>query len=230
MMWVMQTDTDAAPRLRRDALRNRQLLIDAATEVLREQGMDAPLDEIARRAGVGNATLYRRFPTRKDLYEAVFASMGGLVGEAAARAERVEDPWAAFAGYIEELTEFCASNRGFSDLMLAGMATSVALNAARVESDEALRGLLLRAQRAGAVRPDICLEDVLFLMCALQRVNPAAEAVAPGTWRRHLTIALDALRPTGSATTPLPTPAITPDQLLRLAAEFHPAKGTAADH
>ncbi|MDT7556851.1 MAG: hypothetical protein QOI68_1321, partial [Pseudonocardiales bacterium] len=58
MMRVMQTDTDVAPRLRRDAQRNRQLLIDAATEVLREQGMDASLDEIARRAGVGNATLY----------------------------------------------------------------------------------------------------------------------------------------------------------------------------
>ena len=155
----MQTDTDVAPRLRRDAQRNRQLLIDAATEVLREQGMDASLDEIARRAGVGNATLYRRFPTREDLYEAVFANMGGMVGEAAMRAHLIDDPWTAFATYIEEITQFCAADRGLSDLMMAGMAKSPALNAVRLESERVLQDLLDRAQRQGAIRPDIYLED-----------------------------------------------------------------------
>jgi AcrR family transcriptional regulator len=223
MMRVMQTDTDVAPRLRRDAQRNRQLLIDAATEVLREQGIDASLDEIARRAGVGNATLYRRFPTREDLYEAVFANMGGVVQEAASRAELVADPWTAFASYIEEVTQFCAADRGFSDLMMAGMAKSPALNAVRLESERILQGLLDRAQREGAVRPDIYLEDVILMLCAQQRVSPAAEAVAPGTWRRHLAIALDGFRQTGS-TTELTAPPMTAEQMNRLAEQFQPAK------
>jgi AcrR family transcriptional regulator len=224
MMRVMQTDMDVAPRLRRDAQRNRQLLIDAATEVLREQGMDASLDEIARRAGVGNATLYRRFPTREDLYEAVFANMGGPVREAAARAQATEDPWTAFTGYIEELTESCASDRGFSDLMMAGMAKSPALNAVRLESEQVMQALLERAQQQGAARPDVYIADVILVLCALMRVSPAAEAVAPGTWRRHLTIALDGFRRTDS-TTRLTTPPMTSDQLLLLAEQFHPTKG-----
>jgi AcrR family transcriptional regulator len=232
MMRVMQTDTDVAPRLRRDAQRNRQLLIDAATEVLREQGMDASLDEIARRAGVGNATLYRRFPTREDLYEAVFANMGGMVGEAATRAHLVDDPWTAFATYIEEITQFCAADRGLSDLMMAGMAKSPALNAVRLESERVLQDLLDRAQRQGAIRPDIYLEDVTLMLCAMHRVTPAAETVAPGTWRRHLAIALDGFRHTGS-TTELTAPPMTPDQMFRLAEQFQPPKGpdrSAAGH
>jgi AcrR family transcriptional regulator len=227
MMLVMQTDTDVAPRLRRDAQRNRQLLIDAATEVLREQGMDASLDEIARRAGVGNATLYRRFPTRDDLYEAVFANMGVPIQEAAARARLVEDPWVAFSGYIEEMTESCASDRGFSELIMAGMAKSAVLNKIRVENDETVRELLTRGQEAGVIRPDICLEDVIFVLCALQRVSPAAEAVAPGVWRRYLAIALDGFRASGSTTT-LTTPPMTSEQVLGLADQFHPAKGSGA--
>jgi AcrR family transcriptional regulator len=225
MMRVMQTDTDVAPRLRRDAQRNRQLLIDAATEVLREQGMDASLDEIARRAGVGNATLYRRFPTREDLYEAVFANMGVPMREAAARALLVEDPWAAFSGYIEEITESCASDRGFSDLIMAGMAKSAVLNKIRMESDEVIRELLARGQRAGAIRPDIYLEDIFLAFCAIQRVSPAAEAVAPGVWRRHLAITLDGFRASDS-TTRLTTPPLTADQALRVADQFHPTKGS----
>jgi len=222
----MQTDTDVAPRLRRDAQRNRQLLIDAATQVLREQGMDASLDEIARRAGVGNATLYRRFPTREDLYEAVFANMGVPMQEAAARARLVEDPWASFSGYIEAVTESCASDRGFSDLIMAGMARSAVLNEIRVENDEFIRELLTRGQRAGVIRPDIVLEDVVFTLCAMQRVTPAAEAVAPGVWRRHLAIALDSFRASGSTTTTLTTPPMTSEQILGLADQFHPPKGS----
>src|SRR4051812_27126806 len=88
-------DTGGERKLRRDAERNRKLLLDAAREVFAEHGLDASLDEIARRAGVGNATLYRRFPTRESLYAAVFADLGDIMRELGERALRIENAWNA---------------------------------------------------------------------------------------------------------------------------------------
>jgi len=117
MMQLMQMQKRrSGPR--RDAARNRRLLVEAAGEVLREQGLDASLDEIARRAGVGNATLYRHFPTRERLYEVVFAEAGDMLERACNRALAIDDPWTALATYFEEACAFISDNQGLSDLMM----------------------------------------------------------------------------------------------------------------
>src|SRR5919202_6975888 len=92
---------DARPGLRTDARRNRRRLLESAREVMREQGLDASLGEIARRAGVGNATLYRHFPTREALCEAVFAEFGSELEQIRKRVLRIEDPWTALVPLFE---------------------------------------------------------------------------------------------------------------------------------
>jgi len=101
-----------ATRLRADAERNRAALLAAAREIFGEHGLDASLDEIARRAGVGNATLYRRFPTRRDLIAEVFAGQMTEYVELAEHALREPDPWAAFVGYLTRLFELQATEFG----------------------------------------------------------------------------------------------------------------------
>src|SRR5882757_8448738 len=197
MMWVMKTEKGGSG-LRRDAVRNRQLLIDAAGEVLGEQGLDAPLDEIARRAGVGNATLYRHFPTRERLYEVVFAEAGDMLERACNRALAIDDPWTALATYFEEA---CA-----------------------LKADTLMQTLLDRAQERGAVRADIVLTDVLFVLASLLRVVPASAAISPDAWRRHLAITLDGLRPRDGAN--LPPTSLSYEQLVGLGQQFHQRRQT----
>src|SRR4051794_4136234 len=107
-----------AVRLRADAERNRTALLAAARVVFGEHGLEASLDEIARRAGVGNATLYRRFPTRRDLIAAVFAGRMSEYVELADEALRNPDPWQAFVGYLTRVCEVQATDRGLSELLV----------------------------------------------------------------------------------------------------------------
>jgi len=223
MMRVMKTEKGSSG-LRRDAVRNRQLLIDAAGEVLGEQGLDAPLDEIARRAGVGNATLYRHFPTRERLYEEVFAEAGDMLERALDRALGIDDPWTALATYFEEACAFIADNQGLSDLMMQGMPRSPVLNDFRVKADTLMQTLLDRAKGRGAVRADIRLTDVLFILASLLRVVPASATISPDAWRRHLAITLDGLRPRDGAD--LPPTSLSYEQLVGLGQQFHQRRQT----
>src|SRR3954452_19376174 len=103
--------------LRADAARNREAIVEAARAVFAEQGLDAPLDEIAKRAGTGNATLYRRFPTRGDLIAAVFAERMGDHLAAVERALAHEDPWEGFASYVQAVTSMQTRDHGIADLV-----------------------------------------------------------------------------------------------------------------
>src|SRR6266508_3955540 len=103
--------------LRADAARNRQALLSAAREIMSEQGLDAPLDEIARRAGVGNATLYRRFPTRIDLIVAVFAERMAEHARAVEEALADPDSWQGLRRYITAAAALQVRDRGIADLV-----------------------------------------------------------------------------------------------------------------
>src|ERR1700754_1301964 len=104
-----------AHRLRADAERNRTALLTAAREVFGEHGLDASLDEIARRAGVGNATLYRRFPSRRDLIAEVFAGQMTEWVDLSELALADPDPWNGFLTYVTRVCEMQATDRGLSD-------------------------------------------------------------------------------------------------------------------
>ncbi|WP_354638780.1 TetR/AcrR family transcriptional regulator [Kitasatospora camelliae] len=199
--------------LRRDAQRNREALIAAAAELFAEHGLDTPLDVIARTAGVGNATLYRHFPTREDLVGEVFAAAGQVLVEAGqeALAESEADAWAAIERYFRRIFELVESNRGFNDLVTMAIPTVPALAEMSRRNAETVGVLVERAQEQGAMRRDVGAMDLLFMLGPLCRAVPAASDLRPGLWRRYLALLLDGFRT--AATHPLPEPPVGDDRL-----------------
>ncbi|MFG3319545.1 TetR/AcrR family transcriptional regulator [Streptomyces sp. NPDC048171] len=213
---------EGAPRQRRDARRNRELLLEAAHEVFTEQGLDAPLDVIARRAGVGNATLYRHFPTRAALVDAVFRdSLTGTM-EAGERARRAPDAWAGLTGYLDVVFAALAADRGSNDLMTTHLRGVDSLEAVHEHNRRTVDALLVRCRDEGSVRADVTTEDVLFGLAALGRAVPAlTAATAPDAWRRPLALFLAGLR-AGPAAPALPAPALTAADLGEVLRELGP--------
>lgn len=194
----MPTDDARCPRRRRlrsDAKRNRSALADAAREVFAERGLDAPLEQVAKRARVGIATLYRHFPTRSDLLDAVLSDIYEAHSEMAERALAADDPLVGLTGYLTETCELGAeADRTASQTMAAGVSRTAPL----------LARLVARAQAAGQVRADLVPSDLLYLALGIGRVIEASESIEPGTWRRQLALAMDGLRVAGAC--PLPEP------------------------
>ncbi|MEU4985229.1 helix-turn-helix domain-containing protein [Streptomyces sp. NPDC021969] len=213
---------DGAPRQRRDARRNRELLLEAAHEVFTEQGLDAALDVIARRAGVGNATLYRHFPTRAALVDAVFRdSLTGTM-DAGERARKAPDAWAGLTGYLEVVFGTLAADRGSNDLMTTHLRGVDSLEAVHEHNRRTVDTLLTRLRDEGTVRADVTTEDVLFGLAALGRAVPAltaATAATTATATAATTAAGSAATTAaGSATAAVPVPA--PDAWRRPLALF----------
>ena len=152
--------------LRADAADNRRRLVDAARAVFAERGIDAPLDEIARRAGVGNATLYRRFPTRDALVAAAFEDRLAEYAGAAAEALRAPDPWAGFCGYVERVCAMQAADRGARDVLTMTFPTARGLEAQRARAYRDFAELVRRAQAEGQLRADFVAEDLVLLLMA----------------------------------------------------------------
>ncbi|MCX5382349.1 TetR/AcrR family transcriptional regulator [Streptomyces sp. NBC_00083] len=207
---MVSQESKKNPPLRRDARRNRDLLVAAARELFAEQGINVPLDEIAKRAGVGNATLYRRFPTRGDLVEAVFHDDLTAVMAAGERARAADGAWGALTAYLEGVCALLARDRGVGDLMTTGIEGAPTLDAIHLHNHTTVSGLMRRAAEDGELRTDVVTEDLLFALSALGSSLPAIEAVRPGSWRRHLALLLDGFRAT--AQRPLPEPALTAEE------------------
>lgn len=179
-------------RLRADAERNRVALVAAAREIFGEHGLDASLDEIARRAGVGNATLYRRFPTRRDLIAEVFAGQMAEYVELAELALHEPDPWAAFVGYLTRLFELQAADRGLSELLVStSFDDDDRLAALRAAAQRGATEVIERAQAAGVLRPDFTRQDIGILMRA--NAGVVQRSADPNAWKRQLMLLLDGL-------------------------------------
>jgi AcrR family transcriptional regulator len=168
--------------LRVDAARNRAAIVDAASEVFAEQGLDASLDEIARRAGTGNATLYRRFPTRSDLIAAVFTERMVEHVDAVGAGLADPDPWRGFASYVETVGVMQARDRGIADLVTMDVASAPEIEDLRARAFDGLVRLVERAHAAGVLRTDFTTQDVVLLMMAnaglLERAGDISEAAS----------------------------------------------------
>lgn len=199
-------------RRRRDARRNRELLVEAAREVFAEQGLDAPLDVIARRAGVGNATLYRHFPSRAALVDEVFRDTLTETMVAGERARTTKDAWTGLLDYMDAVFTGLAADRGAIDLMTTRLENVATLEAVHAHNRETVDVLLRRGREQGTVRGDLTTEDLLFALAALSRAVPALTTATPDAWRRALALLLDGLRASPAAV-PLPEPSLTPAQL-----------------
>ncbi len=194
--------TATTPRaLRADAERNLRRVLDAALEVFAEHGLDAPVTLIAERAEVGVATIFRRFPTKDDLLAALLAHRGEQLVAAADRALEHEDAGAAFRELAEFITATQISDRGFCDAIGTELFARADLQALFDGVRKRLVRLIAHARAAGALRPEVTAEDVLFVLYGVARTGLMVEHAAPGLWRRYLAVALDGLGP-GAA--PLP--------------------------
>ncbi|WP_200308934.1 TetR/AcrR family transcriptional regulator [Streptomyces adelaidensis] len=199
-------DPATPPPRRRDAQRNWELLVAAAHEVFTEQGLEAPLDVIARRAGVGNATLYRHFPSRAALIDAVFHDQLADTMAVGARARDAPDAWSGLTDYLGTVFGTLAADRGTNDLMTTHVRGVGALEAVHEHNRRTVESLLGRGRDEGSVRADVTTEDVLFGLAALGRAVPALTArAAPGAWRRPLALFLDSLRAPSPSAPPRPT-------------------------
>ncbi|MFD5328321.1 TetR/AcrR family transcriptional regulator [Streptomyces sp. NPDC127092] len=182
------------PRPRADAVRNRERIVTAAREMFVESGAQVPLDEIARRAGVGNATLYRNFPERADLVREVILSLTARITEQAAEAaERESDPFAAVRRFVhaaadERVGALCPMLDGDFDKnhpdLLAG----------RSRLEEAVQELVDRAQGAGRMRADVGVGDLMVAVSQLTRPLPGTACLNMDRFvHRHLQVFLDGL-------------------------------------
>ncbi|MFI5763982.1 TetR/AcrR family transcriptional regulator [Streptomyces sp. NPDC051563] len=223
----MTPGTERPAPVRRDARRNRELLLAAARKAFAAQGLDAPLDEIARRAGVGNATLYRHFPTRAALIDAVFQdALQGTV-DAGEEARGATDAWEGLVHYLDAVFTVLSSDRGINDLMTSPVEGVTSLDAVHVHNHETMALLVDRAQRDGTMRTDVTVEDLLMSLATLGRSVPSlAAAGPPNAWRRQLALFLDALRASTRPTSPLPAPGLTPEQLGAVLLDLGPHRST----
>jgi AcrR family transcriptional regulator len=214
-------DGDCKQALRTDAERNRSRVLAAAHEVFADQGLEAPMTEVARRAGVGIATLYRRFPTREDLITAAFADKMTAYANAIDTALADPDPWHGFCVYIERVCAMQAADRGFTHVLTL---TFPAAKAFEAERDRAYYGfieLITRAKDAGRLRPDFSPEDLILVLMANAGVISATGDAAPNTWRRLVAYLTQAFA--AEAAQPLPDPP-TPRQMYRALRRMQPKK------
>jgi AcrR family transcriptional regulator len=176
---------------RRDARANRERILAAAARAFADEGFDVSLIEIARRAGVGNATIHRHF-TKEQLLAELFQDLEDQLGAALQDALDDPDPWRGFTDYL--------------DLIFTGMERDRALaqlSTFRMRSDSVLvrkfAQLVKRARDAGGLRPDVTAQDVHFVLMGIGQALYISSGIAPGQWRRQLVIAVAGLRPDNQA-------------------------------
>jgi AcrR family transcriptional regulator len=190
------TSTETIPDVRSqrpkraDARRNYDKLIAAAREAFTEEGGSASLEEIARRAGVGIGTLYRNFPTRPDLLEAVYVEEVEAVCQTAEEL-MVDPPWEALVAWLHRFLDYIATKQALSQELFSYLGREAdVFRGCRSAFYAAGEKLLVRAQEAGVVRTDVAIDDVVMLVAGISKMP----STSPGQVPRILDIALEGLR------------------------------------
>ncbi len=211
----MTTETTSRKTLRRDAQRNRARIVSSARTLFARDGVEVSVDDITREAGVGMGTLYRHFPTKEELIDAVLEDAFEELVELAEEAAAAEDAWAGFAGFLEQALAQHAANRGLKDVLATSERGAQRAEAMRKRIRPLLQRAIERAQDQGALRPDFTAEDLPLVFWTGGRLIETTATVAPDHWRRYLGLLLDGLR--AEAASPLPAPPLTRAQLARAA-------------
>jgi AcrR family transcriptional regulator len=173
--------------LRSDAQRNLERILEAARAVFAEHGLDASVADVATRAGVGTATIFRRFPTKDDLCVAVIESeLEVLLTQAEAASGLGELMSAVLERYV--------ADRCLCDAIGSGLFERPSIQALKQRVGAAFETLLRREQEAGTIRADVTPEDIEFLVNALGQQGMRMEKTSPGSWRRYVDVVLAGLR------------------------------------
>jgi AcrR family transcriptional regulator len=197
-----------SPRLRTDAAANRARILEVARETFAEEGLDVPMSELARRAGLGVATLYRRFPTKEDLVAEAFAeqmdSCAGLLDAALAD----PDPWRAFCWMITEVCAMQAKDKGFAAAFVTAFPHSTEFREFRERGQRGFAELVRRAQAVGALRRDFDPADLPLILQANSGLRAPTPEATTAASRRLVAYLLQSFRAEGAA--PLPRPVAIP--------------------
>jgi AcrR family transcriptional regulator len=191
------TATTKPAAMRADARRNREAVLAAARERLAKDGLDGPIEEIARTAGVGIGTVYRHFPSKDALVAALVGDRFQRLAERAREALEEDDPWEAFCDFIRFSAELQMHDRALSQFLAQhpelGHRDAVQSGLADLSAQ-----LIAKAQESGGMRQDAVVEDVPTLVCALGAVTAGAAGTMPEmNWERYVEIMLDGLRAPG---------------------------------
>jgi len=207
---------EAASRpLRKDAARSRALLVQAAREVFAERGLEASMDDVAHRAGLGVGTAYRHFANKYELAVAILAEAIRRVANGERDAVANPDPWAGLVSFVAGVAEMQSADRGLREVLM-GVHDAEQMEQVSDRLSGPLRELVERAKAAGAVRPDVESTDIGIVVMMLCTVADVTGDASPELWRRYLPMMLDGLR-SGA------TPGVPPlsDDLLRKAMTTH---------
>lgn len=197
---TLATDPEAHPRA--DARRNRRRILGAARELFAEHGFDTQIDGIARRAGVGVGTVYRHFPNKEDLLQALVDVRFGGLADAAREGLANPDPWDGFEGFMRYSAGVMAGDRALSEAM-AERPEMMRAAAQRVGMPVHLEELVGRAQADGSLRQELIWADVPGLVCGMGRaLSDGKVGPLEMSWERYLQIILDGLRAPGATALP----------------------------
>jgi AcrR family transcriptional regulator len=199
--------------LRSDAERNRQRILSAAGRVFADRGLGATMDLIAEQAGVGVGTVYRRYPEKELLIDALFEERIEELARVGEQALAAEDPWEGLVAYLEAAIAQQAANRGLRDLLLSSTYGHDRVARARERLAPIASQLLQRAQKEGELRSDLAANDVPLLYLMLGAIVDYTRDVEPAAWRRFFVLVADGLRARRSEPNPLPTGPLEDDQV-----------------
>src|SRR3954463_2331783 len=204
-----------------DAERNRRRIIAAAASVFAERGLDVSLDEIAHAAGVGVGTVYRRFPDKDALIDALFETKIAALEQLTQDALAMEDPWEGFVHFMRGMSRSHAKDRGLKECIFSADRGRERAERARQAIAPVAAELLERAQGEGRVRADVVATDMPLMPSAVVYIADAVREISPDSWERLLTIFLDGLAAQRDGTTPLPAAPLTPEQFAAAISRRH---------
>lgn len=208
---------EAVRPLRADAARNRALILETAAEVFAEHGLDAGYDEIARRAGIGVGTVYRRFPERSELVRALFESRVEEIVAFGEEAARNPDAWAGLREFLENALERQVADRGLKEVMAQSLEGGEHVSVGRERLGPIVDGLVNRAKEQGSLRHDAETSDLGVQLMLMSSMSTAEQ---PELWRRYLALCLDGLRARPDAE-PLPLQAPAEESMHALMCNLH---------
>ncbi|MGV9796630.1 TetR/AcrR family transcriptional regulator [Mycobacterium sp. NPDC003449] len=194
--------------LRSDAQDNRGRILKVARQLFAERGMDITMREVATRAGVGPATLYRRFPTKQILIDAAFADEMRTCQDIVDNGCADPDPWRGFCSVIERISVLNSRNQGFVDAFMSTNPQIATLAAHRASLLRMLAQLAERAKAAGQLRHDFVIDDLVLVLLAGRGVASTPRSDREAAARRFAALAVDAFRRSGAARELPPSPAL----------------------
>ncbi|SDI99198.1 TetR/AcrR family transcriptional regulator [Nonomuraea jiangxiensis] len=180
--------------VRSDARDNRARILDAARAVFGEEGLSAPMRTVARHAGVGPATLYRHFPTKRDLIVETFAEQRRACHAVVRDALADSDPWHGFGSLVEGIFELHAHSRGFADAFMTAFPEAMDFTADRERTLRAVAELARRAKETGQLRPGFVIDDLMLMLMAHRGVQDAPRAARLPASRRFAAYVIEAFR------------------------------------